>query len=153
MMCTISGRGDAPIRKRKKQPKKAFSQNDENRSWCIYLIPSSSYPTPIQTFQTSSSAMQFHHCRPAHSTGDGAHALVPAQPCTRPRRDLLPRQHELPRLPGEGGSCLAVGGLLLRRRKREDQCGRPIQRPRRRDDRKYREGRGQRQDPAIRNSR
>lgn len=142
-----------PYARERSSQRRLFSQNDENRSWCIYLIPSSSsYPTPIQTFQTSSSAMQFHHCRPAHSTGDGAHALVPAQPCTRPRRDLLPRQHELPRLPGEGGSCLAVDGLLLRRRKHEDQYGRPIQQPRRRDDRKYREGRGQQQDQAIRNS-
>lgn len=139
-------------RERNSRPRH-FSQNDENRRWCIYLIPSSSYPTPIQTFQTSSSAMQFHHCRPAHLTGDGAHALVLAQPCTRPRRCLPPQQPELPLLPGEGGSCLAAGGRLLRRRKHEDQCGRPIQRPRRRDDRKYRGGRGQQQDPAIKNSR
>lgn len=141
-----------PYARERRSQIRHFSQNDENRSWCIYLIPSSSYPTPIQTFQTSSSAMQFHRCRPAHSTGDGAHALVPAQPCTRPRRDLPPQQHELLRLPGEGGSCLAVDGRLLRRRKHEDQCGRPIQRPRQRDDRKYREGRGQQQDQAIRNS-
>jgi hypothetical protein len=130
-----------------------FGQNNEIRSWCIYLIPSSSYPIPSQTFQTSSSAMQVDHCRRSHLTADGAHALVLAQPCTRPRRGLPPQQHEPPHLPGEGGSCQAVGGRLLRRRKHEDQCGRPIRRPRRRDDRKYREGRGQRQDQAIRNSR
>jgi hypothetical protein len=152
-MCTTSGRGDAPVRKRQKQRKGSTSVKTMNRSWCIYLIPSFSYPTPIQTFQTSLPVLRFHHYRPSHLTDDGAHALVLAQPCTRPRRDLLPPQHGLPLLPEEEASCLAVGGRLLRRRKHEDRFGKPIQQPRRPGDRRYREGRGQQRDQATVNRR
>jgi hypothetical protein len=91
--------------------------------------------------------MQLHWS--ACPTGDAVRAPAPALLCTHPTRDSPQLRRELPPLLWEAGSCPGEGGQLLRRRMRADQCGTPIRRPRRRGDQKYREGRGQRRDPAM----